>query len=110
MLGFGGPNRWSYRPEFEGSIAHLLRRELVIGAEARVKRGSLKNPALNLREQVAWDVFAAYFLNKNVSISVAYVDLGEIVGALTANRKPVAICRYKSGSEGARPGARSGTL
>ena len=29
----------------------------------------------------------AYFLNKNVSISVAYVDLGEIVGALTANRR-----------------------
>ena len=87
LLGFGGPNRRSYRREFEGSIAHLLRRDLVIGAEVRPKRGSLKNPALNLREQVAWDVLAAYFLNKNVSISVAYVDLGEIVGALTANRR-----------------------
>ena len=87
LLGFGGPDGHSYRPEFEGSIAYLLRRDFVIGAEARVKRGSLKNPALNLREQVAWDVFAAYFLNKNVSITAAYVDLGEIVGALTANRR-----------------------
>ena len=87
LLGFGGPAGHSYRPEFEGSIAYLLRRDLVIGAEARVKRGNLKNPALNLREQVAWDVFAAYFLNKNVSITAAYVDLGEIVGVLTANRR-----------------------
>ena len=47
----------------------------------------LKNPALNLREQAAWDVFVAYFPSKNVSITAAYVDLGEIVGALTANRR-----------------------
>ena len=87
LLGFGGPDGHSYRPEFEGSIAYLLRRDLVIGAEARIKRGNLKNPALNLREQAAWDVFVAYFPSKNVSITAAYVDLGEIVGALTANRR-----------------------
>ena len=87
LLGFGGPDGQRYRPEFEGSIAYLLRRDLVIGAEARVKRGNLKNPALNLREQAAWDVFIAYFPSKNVSITAAYVDLGEIVGALTNNRR-----------------------
>ena len=87
LLGFGGPDGHRYRPEFEGSIAYLLRRDFVIGAEARVKRGNLKNPALNLREQAAWDVFVAYFPSKNVSITAAYVDLGEIVGALTANRR-----------------------
>ncbi len=87
LLGFGGPDGHRYRPEFEGSVAYLLRRDLVIGAEARVKRGNLKNPALNLREQAAWDVFVAYFPSKNVSITAAYVDLGEIVGALTANRR-----------------------
>lgn len=87
LLGFGGPDGQRYRPEFEGSIAYLLRRDLVIGAEARLKRGNLKNPALNLREQAAWDVFVAYFPSKNVSITAAYVDLGEIVGALTANRR-----------------------
>jgi len=87
LLGFGGPDGHRYRPEFEGSIAYLLRRDLVIGAEARFKRGNLKNPALNLREQAAWDVFIAYFPSKNVSITAAYVDLGEIVGALTNNRR-----------------------
>ena len=87
LLGFGGPDGQRYRPEFEGSVAYLLRRDFVIGAEARIKRGNLKNPALNLREQAAWDVFVAYFPSKNVSITAAYVDLGEIVGALTANRR-----------------------
>lgn len=87
LLGFGGPDGHSYRPEFEGSIAYLVRRDFVIGAEARIKRGNLKNPALNLREQAAWDIFIAYFPTKNVSLTAAYVDLGEIVGALTANRR-----------------------
>ena len=87
LLGFGGPDGHRYRPEFEGSVAYLLRRDFVVGAEARIKRGNLKNPALNLREQAAWDVFVAYFPGKNVSITAAYVDLGEIVGALTANRR-----------------------
>ena len=31
------------------------------------------------REDDAWDLFAAYFLNKNLSLTVAYVDLGNIV-------------------------------
>ena len=87
LLGFGGPDGHRYRPEFEGSIAYLFRRDFVVGAEVRVKRGNLANPALNLREQVAFDVFAAYFPTKNVSITAAYVDLGQIVGALTANRR-----------------------
>ena len=87
LLGFGGPDGHRYQPEFEGSVAYLLRRDLVIGAEARVKRGNLKNPALNLREQAAWDLFVAYFPSKNVSMTLAYVDLGQIVGALTANRR-----------------------
>ena len=87
LLGFGGPDGHRYRPEFEGSVAYLLRRDFVVGAEARIKRGNLKNPALNLREQAAWDVFVAYFPSKNVSITAAYVDLGEIVGALTSHRR-----------------------
>jgi hypothetical protein len=87
LLGFGGPDGHRYRPEFEGSIAYLLRRDFVIGAEVRTKRGNLANPALNLSEQAAFDVFAAYFPTKSVSITAAYVDLGQIVGALTANRR-----------------------
>ena len=87
LLGFGGPDGHRYRPEFEGSIAYLFRRDFVVGAEVRTKRGNLANPALNLREQTAFDVFAAYFPTKNVSITAAYVDLGQIVGALTANKR-----------------------
>jgi hypothetical protein len=87
LLGFGGPAGQRYRPEFEGSIAFLLRRDLAIGAEVRTKRGNLANPALNLTEQAAYDVFVAYFPTKNVSLTAAYVDLGQIVGALTANRR-----------------------
>ena len=69
-----------------GSIAYLFRRDFVIGAEVRTKRGNLANPALNLGEQAAFDVFAAYFPTKNVSITTAYLDLDQIVGALTANK------------------------
>ena len=87
LLGFGGPDGHRYAPEFEGSLAYLLRRDIALGVEARVKRGNLKNASLNLREQTAWDVFVAYFPSKNVSITAAYVDLGEIVGGLTSNRR-----------------------
>ncbi len=87
LLGFGGPDGHRYRPEFEGSIAYLLRRDLAIGAEVRSKRGNLANPALNLTEQAAFDVFIAYFPTKNFSVTAAYVDLGQIVGALTANKR-----------------------
>ena len=87
LLGFGGPDGHRYRPEFEGSIAYLFRRDFVVGVEVRTKRGNLANPALNLGEQAAFDVFAAYFPTKNVSITAAYVDLGQIVGALTVNKR-----------------------
>ena len=53
LLGFGGPDGHRCRPEFEGSIAHLIRRDFVVGAQVRTKRGNLKNPALNLTEQAA---------------------------------------------------------
>ena len=64
-----------------------MRRDFVIGAEVRTKRGNLSNPALNLSEQAAFVAFAAYFPSKNVSVTLAYVDLGQIVGALTATRR-----------------------
>ena len=30
-------------------------------------------------ETAAWDLFAAYFFNKNLSLTMAYADLGNIV-------------------------------
>ncbi len=87
LLGFEGPDGRRYRPEFEGSLAYLFRRDLVGGVEVRTKRGNLSNAALNLSEGAAWDVFLAWFPSKNVSVTAAYVDLGQIVGALTAGRR-----------------------
>ena len=87
LVGFEGPDGRSYRPEFEGSAAFLLRKDLAVGVEVRTKRGNLRNAALNLSEGTAYDIFIAYAPIKNVSVTAAYVDLGQIVGALTANRK-----------------------
>ena len=87
LVGFEGPDGKRYRPEFEGSVAYLFRRDLVGGVEVRTKRGNLSNAALNLSEGTAWDVFVAYFPSKNVSVTAAYVDLGQIVGALTSGRR-----------------------
>ncbi len=87
LLGFEGPEGTGYKPSLEASVAYLLRRDLVLGVEMRSKRGNLRNSALNLSEQAAYDIFLAYFPTKNVSITAAYLDLGQIVGALTADRK-----------------------
>ncbi len=74
ILGFGGPQGNSHRAQVEGSAAYLLQPNLVLGIEARTKRDYL-----GLGEQNAYDAFIAYFPNKNVSLTIAYVDLGKIV-------------------------------
>jgi hypothetical protein len=87
LLGFEGPDGTGYKPGIEASIAYLLRKDFVIGAEVRSKRGNLRNAGLNLSEGAAYDVFVAYFPTKNVSLTAAYVNLGQIVGALSGDRK-----------------------
>ena len=74
LLGFGGDKNDSYRAEFEGSAAYLLNKHLAIGVEARTKPDNLGFA----KEQASYDVFAAYALNKNLSVTAAYVDLGSI--------------------------------
>lgn len=75
ILGFGGDLRNSYRPQFEGSAALLLSRNLAIGAEYRMKPDNLGIA----REDDAWDAFVAWAPGKHVSLTLAYVDLGNIV-------------------------------
>jgi hypothetical protein len=75
ILGFGGDREDGYRPQFEGSAAWLLRRDLALGAEYRMKPDNLGIAG----EDDAWDVFLAWAPNKHVSLTVAYVDLGNIV-------------------------------
>jgi Protein of unknown function (DUF3034) len=86
LLGFEGPDGSSYKPGIEASVAYLLRKDFVFGAEVRSKRGNLRNAGLNLSEGAAYDVFVAYFPTKNVSFTAAYVNLGQIVGALSGDR------------------------
>ena len=75
ILGFGGDRRDRYEPMFEGSVAYLLDRRLAIGGEYRMKPDNLGIAS----EEDAWDVFVAWAPHKQVSLTVAYVDLGNIV-------------------------------
>ena len=71
ILGF---NNGSYKPKLEASIAYLLRRDLAIGAELRTKPDKL-----GFEENNWADVFVAWAPTKNVSVTLAYADLGNIV-------------------------------
>ncbi len=75
ILGFGGDKDDGYSTQFEGSAAYLFSRNFAVGAEYRTKPDNLSIA----REDNAFDVFAAYFLDKNVSLTLAYADLGNIV-------------------------------
>ncbi len=74
ILGFGGPRSNEYRPQFEGSIAYLLTKSIAIGAEYRTKSSNL-----GFTKESDWkDIFIAWAPTKNVSVTLAYVDLGTI--------------------------------
>lgn len=75
ILGFGGDLNDDYEAQFEGSFAYLINRNLAIGGEYRMKPDNLGIA----EENDAWDVFVAWAPVKNVSLTLAYVDLGNIV-------------------------------
>jgi hypothetical protein len=75
ILGFGGDRNDDYEAQFEASAAYLLSRNFALGAEYRTKPDNLGIAT----EDDAWDVFVAWAPIKNVSLTVAYVDLGNIV-------------------------------
>ena len=75
ILGFGGDRHDGYRPQLELSAAYLLTRTLAVGAEYRTKPDNL-----SIAGEDDWkDVFIAWAPNRRVSLTVAYVDLGNIV-------------------------------
>ncbi len=82
ILGFGGLGGMDqkYKLQFEGSAAYLLTRKLAIGAEFRTKSNRLEGAlgGTTFREESAKDVFIAYAPTRNVSLTLAYVDLGQI--------------------------------
>ena len=72
LLGFGGPGN-GYKLQYEGSLAYMLSQRAVIGAEYRSKPDNL-----GLGEDDWLDIFAAYALTDNLTLTAAYVDLGSI--------------------------------
>lgn len=74
LLGFGGPNDSDYSAQFEGSVAWLATKRLAFGAEYRSKPSNLA-----FAKEDDWvDLFAAWAVNKNLSVTAAWVDLGDI--------------------------------
>ncbi len=74
LLGFGGDRNDDYSAQFEGSAGWLVSKRLLIGAEYRSKPNNL-----GFAKEDDWaDLFAAYAVNKHLSITAAYVALGDI--------------------------------
>ncbi|MBC7786807.1 MAG: DUF3034 family protein [Methylophilaceae bacterium] len=74
ILGFGGDkhNNYTLQPAFSAGL--MLTDKVIVGAEYRAK----PNNVSVFREQAAKDVYLAWFLVKNLSLTGAYVDLGNI--------------------------------
>ncbi len=95
LLGFGaaapGKNRRSLQPEF--SVAYLINKNLAVGAEVRFKPNNLQalgaaaGLGAALREDDWKDIFIAWAPSKNLSLTLAYVDLGHIVPGITNHRR-----------------------
>ncbi|MEO6018538.1 MAG: DUF3034 family protein [Polaromonas sp.] len=96
LLGYGATlggneDKYSLQPEF--SVAYLLSKNVAIGAEYRFMRNKLENAGRaaglgnGLRSEDWKDIFIAWAPTKNLSLTLAYVDLGVIVPATTASRK-----------------------
>ena len=75
LLGFGGDKKDRYQPMLEASLAYLVTRKLVVGAEYRMKPNNL---GVDNNEGDYKDAFVAYFPNRHLSLTAAYVDLGDI--------------------------------
>lgn len=73
LLGFGNVAGEGRTFQFEGSLAYQLSRRAVFGAELRTKPDNL-----GLGENDWIDLFAAYAISDNITLTAAYVDLGSI--------------------------------
>ena len=74
LLGFGGDKKSGRTAQFEGSAGILLTRNILVGGEYRTKPDNLGFA----REQDSFDLFAAWAINRRISITAAYADLGDI--------------------------------
>ena len=100
LLGFGATlggadNRYKLQPEF--SVAYLLRKDVAVGVEYRSMSNRLQTAGKaaglgdGLRADDWKDIFVAWTPSKNLSLTLAYVDLGRIVPATTAGRRQTGV-------------------
>lgn len=75
LLGFGTEGNDNAKVEWEGSVAVLISPTTAIGTEFRTQTNRLGGLA---EEDTVIDAFIAYFPNKSISITAAYVDLGNL--------------------------------
>ncbi|MEQ1682149.1 MAG: DUF3034 family protein [Burkholderiaceae bacterium] len=80
LLGFGSADKRGYSVKPEFSLAYLVSKSVAIGAEYRFKPNNLAFAGAAFEEQAWKDLFVAWAPTKNVSITAAYVALGNIVG------------------------------
>ncbi len=96
LLGYGATlggakNGYTLQPEF--SVAYLINKNVAIGAEYRFMRNRLAQAGAaaglgdGLRATDWKDIFIAWAPSKNISLTLAYVDLGLIVPATTQSRR-----------------------
>jgi hypothetical protein len=76
LLGFSGVNNDNYQIMAEASAAVLFSRHLAVGIEYRQKPDNL-----GLGEDDWLDVFISYIPNKDLSLTLAWAELGSIAGA-----------------------------
>lgn len=74
LLGFGGDRNNNRTVQVEASAGRLLTHNFLMGIEYRMKPSNLGFAA----EQNAYDLFAAWAVHRNLSLTAAYVDLGSI--------------------------------
>lgn len=75
LLGFGG-DQGDRSWEAEGSVGIFITPQWIIGAEYRQKPDNL-----SVAKEEDWQsLYSAYFFNKHVSLTGAWLDLGDIAG------------------------------
>jgi hypothetical protein len=76
LLGFGGDREGgaSRHWRHEGALAVLPRDDLAVGVEWRTRPDNLAV----FREQTAADAFVAWFVGRHVSLTLAWVGLGNV--------------------------------
>lgn len=76
LLGFGGDRNNSYEAMLETSVGLFLTRSWLVGAEYRQKPDNLSFAT----EDDWWDLFVAWVPDRRLSVTAAWVNLGEVAG------------------------------